>query len=204
MAAAVTLAEAEASPARPGLAASTAQRVTWLLVGVAVLVVVILASIAVGARDIPLPAVLDALLHRADSDDRAIIMTLRIPRTLLGLAVGIALGLSGALIQALTRNPLADPGILGVNSGAALFVAVGVGYFGFTSIGAYVWFAFAGAVAATLAVYAIGSVGRGAADPTRLTLAGVAMAAVLNGATTASHCSIPRRSTAGASGMPAP
>ena len=180
----MTLAQAEASPARSGLAASTAQRLTWLLVGVAVLVVVILASIAVGSRDIPLPAVLDALLHSADSDDRAIIMTLRIPRTLLGLAVGIALGLSGALIQALTRNPLADPGILGVNSGAALFVAVGVGYFGFTSIGAYVWFAFAGAVVATLAVYAIGSVGRGVADPIRLTLAGVAMAAVLNGATT--------------------
>lgn len=170
--------------ARPGLAASNAQRLFWLLVAGAVLVFVVILGIAVGSRDIPLATVVDALFHYNDSDDHAIVMTLRLPRTLLGLLTGAALGISGALIQALTRNPLADPGILGVNAGASFFVALAVGYFGVTSIGSYIWFAFAGAVVATVLVYAIGSVGRGAATPIRLTLAGVAIGAVLSGVTT--------------------
>lgn len=164
-----------------GLASTNAQRSFWLAVAVAVLVLVVLSSIAVGSKDIPLPTVIDALWHYDDSDDHAIIMALRVPRTILGLLVGVALGLSGALIQALTRNPLADPGILGVNAGASFFVTLAVGLFGFTSISSYIWFAFAGAVLATVLVYAIGSVGRGAATPIRLTLAGVAISAVLSG-----------------------
>jgi iron complex transport system permease protein len=110
-------------------------------------------------------------------------MALRVPRTVLGLLVGAALGISGALIQALTRNPLADPGILGVNAGASFFVLLAVGLFGFTSISSYIWFAFLGAVLATILVYAIGAVGRGAATPIRLTLAGIAVGAVLGGIT---------------------
>jgi len=164
-----------------GLAATNAQRLFWLGIATAVLVLVVLASIAIGSKDIALPTVIDALFHYSDSDDHAIIMALRVPRTVLGLVVGIALGLSGALIQALTRNPLADPGILGVNAGASFFVTLAVGLFGFTSIGAYIWFAFLGAIVATVLVYAIGSVGRGAATPIRLTLAGVAISAVLSG-----------------------
>lgn len=166
---------------RVGLASTNAQRFFWLLVATAVLTLVVLASIAVGSKDIPLPTIVDALFHYNDSDDHAIIMALRVPRTILGLIVGIALGLSGALIQALTRNPLADPGILGVNAGASFFVTLAVGLFGFSSISSYIWFAFAGAVLATVLVYAIGSVGRGAATPIRLTLAGVAISAVLSG-----------------------
>jgi iron complex transport system permease protein len=164
-----------------GLAATNAQRLFWLGIATAVLVLVVLASIAIGSKDIALPTVIDALFHYSDSDDHAIIMALRVPRTVLGLVVGTALGLSGALIQALTRNPLADPGILGVNAGASFFVTLAVGLFGFTSIGSYIWFAFLGAVVATVLVYAIGSVGRGAATPIRLTLAGVAISAVLSG-----------------------
>lgn len=171
---------AEAGPPQ-GLAASNAQRGFWLALALAGLVLVVLASIAVGSKDIPLPTVLDALFHYNDSDDHAIILALRVPRTLLGLVVGAALGVSGALIQALTRNPLADPGILGVNAGAAFFVTLGVGFFGVTSISGYIWFAFGGAIAATVLVYLIGSVGRGAATPIRLTLAGVAIGAVLGG-----------------------
>ena len=166
---------------RAGLASTNAQRSFWLVLAAGLLVLVVLASIAVGSKDIPLPTVIDALFHYNDSDDHAIVMALRVPRTLLGLTVGIALGLSGALIQALTRNPLADPGILGVNAGASFFVTLGVGFFGLTSISSYIWFAFAGAVLATVLVYAIGSVGRGAATPIRLTLAGVAISAVLSG-----------------------
>src|SRR5690606_13598175 len=106
---------------------------------------------------------------------------LRVPRTLVGLLVGTALGVAGALIQAMTRNPLADPGILGVNAGAAFAVVLAVALLGLTDVGSFVWFAFLGAVLATVAVYAIGSQGRGGATPVRLTLAGVALGAVLTG-----------------------
>ena len=169
------------SEARLGLAASNRQRFLWLLVAVGGLLLVVLLSVAVGSKDIPLGTVVDSLLHASDSDDRAIILALRVPRTLLGILVGAALGLSGALIQALTRNPLADPGILGVNAGATFFVTIAVGVFGISSIGGYIWFAFAGAIITTIVVYAIGAVGRGAATPIRLTLAGIAVGAVLSG-----------------------
>ncbi|MBB5078612.1 ABC-type Fe3+-siderophore transport system permease subunit [Nonomuraea endophytica] len=87
---------------------------------------------------------------------------LRLPHTAAGLLAGAALGASGALIQALTRNPLADPGLPGVNAGAALSVAIGIAVFGVGSVGGYLWFAFADALAATLGVYLIGSAGKGA------------------------------------------
>jgi iron complex transport system permease protein len=176
-------AEAIEEGERVGLAATNAQRMFWLLIALGVLVLVVLASIAVGSKQIAIETVLDALFNYNDSDDHAIIMALRVPRTILGLLVGAALGLSGALIQALTRNPLADPGILGVNAGASFFVMLAVGLFGFTSINSYIWFAFAGAILATVIVYAIGAVGRGAATPIRLTLAGIAVGAVLGGVT---------------------
>lgn len=168
---------------RRGLAETNAGRLFWLGVATCVLVLMLLSSIAVGSKDIPVSTVLDALLAYDDSDDHAIIMALRLPRTVLGLLVGMALGIAGALIQALTRNPLADPGILGVNAGAAFTVSIGVAAFGISSVHHYIWFAFAGAIAATVLVYAIGSVGRGAASPARLTLSGVAIGAVLGGIT---------------------
>lgn len=178
-------ATASSAPARRGLADTNAGRLFWLCVASGVLVAVLLSSIAVGSKDIPVTRVIDALLAYDDSDDHAIIMALRLPRTVLGLLVGVALGLSGALIQALTRNPLADPGILGVNAGAAFAVSVGVAVFGIASVQHYIWFAFLGAIAATVLVYALGSVGRGAATPARLTLSGIALGAVLSGITSA-------------------
>lgn len=177
------VAESGAEQRRSGLAETNAARAFWLVVALGALVLVVLASIAVGSKDIPLSTVLDALFAYNNSDDHAIIMALRVPRTVLGVLVGMALGVSGALIQALTRNPLADPGILGVNAGAAFAVSIGVGVFGITAVSQYIWFAFAGAVAATVLVYAIGSVGRGSATPVRLTLAGIAIGAVLSGVT---------------------
>lgn len=170
---------------RPGLADTNASRLLWLLLTAALLLVAIVASIAVGAKDIPVRTVLDALAAYDDSDDHAIVRALRLPRTIMGIAVGMALAMAGALIQALTRNPLADPGILGVNAGAAFFVVIAVGFFGLSSIAGYVWFAFLGAIVTTLAVYAIGSAGRGGATPVRLTLAGVAIGAVLGGVSSA-------------------
>lgn len=167
---------------RPGLAQTNARRLAWLLAALAALAAVLVASIAVGSRSIPVDTVFDALFAYDDANnDHAIIQALRVPRTLLGVVVGAALGMSGALIQALTRNPLADPGILGVNAGAAFFVVIGIALFGAGSLAGYIWFAFLGAIVTTVAVYAIGSAGRAGATPIRLTLSGVALGAVLAG-----------------------
>lgn len=138
---------AEREARRPGLAETNRARLAWLALACGVLMLALLASIAIGSRNIPLGTVLDALFAYDDSDEHAIIRALRLPRTVLGLGLGMALGLAGALIQAMTRNPLADPGILGVNAGAAFFVVLAIGFFGVSSLGSYVWFAFAGAFA---------------------------------------------------------
>lgn len=163
--------------------AVAARRMLWLLVGVGLLAAVCVLSLMIGARDIPMGTAWDALWHFDGSDEHVVVRTLRVPRTVLAVIVGAALGVSGALIQAMTRNPLADPGILGVNAGAGFFVALGVAAFGLTSVWSYVWFAFLGAAVVTVAVYALGSLGRGGATPIRLTLAGVALGAVLSGIT---------------------
>ncbi len=168
---------------KPGLAETNSARLMWLGVSALILVLVVLASIAIGSKNIPLGTVLEALFAYDDSDDHAIIQSLRVPRTIMGVLIGMALGMSGALIQAMTRNPLADPGILGVNAGAAFFVVLGIGLFGLTSISGYIWFAFLGAIVTTVLVYAIGSAGPRGATPVRLTLAGVAVGAVLSGIT---------------------
>lgn len=159
-------------------------RVAWLPVAVVVLVLAVLASLALGSKDIPIGTVFQALVAPDGGDEAAVVRELRVPRTVLGLLVGASLGVAGALIQALTRNPLADPGILGVNAGANLAVVLGVGA-GIATVRGYVWLAFVGAAAATFAVYLIGSAGRSRATPVRLTLAGVALGAVFSGISTA-------------------
>ncbi len=153
-----------------------------LLVALAVLVVVLAASILTGPRSIDLPTGLQAFTaYDSTNVDHVVVRAYRVPRTLLGLLCGSAFGVAGALIQAMTRNPLADPGLLGVNAGAAFFVTLAVGVFGWHSIGAYMWFALLGAMTVATLVYAIGTVGRGGAEPVRLILAGVALSAVLGG-----------------------
>jgi len=153
---------------------------TALLVGTAALLLVaVVLSVAVGARSLA-PGVVWELLWRPDgSADAAIVHELRVPRTLLGLAVGAALGLSGALLQSLTRNPLADPGLLGVNAGAAAAVVVGLAA-GVSGLRAQVWLAVLGAGVAAAAVHLVGgqAAGRRAA-PERLVLAGAAVSAAL-------------------------
>ncbi|MGA8790561.1 MAG: Fe(3+)-siderophore ABC transporter permease [Paenarthrobacter sp.] len=164
-----------------GLVAVNRYRLLGLLAAVAALALVLWLSLVVGSKDVDMGNLWPAITAYDASPEHVIIHDLRLPRTVTGVVVGIALGLSGALIQALTRNPLADPGILGVNAGAGFFVVLGVALFGVTSIHEYIWFSFAGAVVATVAVYFIGSRGRGGATPLRLTLAGVALGAVLGG-----------------------
>jgi iron complex transport system permease protein len=153
-------------------------RSAGLALAVAVLALAALFSLAVGARSIPLADVIESLLHGGDSQDAVIVRDLRVPRTVLGIVVGAAIGLAGALMQALTRNPLADPGLLGVNAGAAAAVVIALAL-GVAGAASSVWFAFGGAALAAVAVYAIGGAGGGGATPVRLALAGTALSAAL-------------------------
>jgi iron complex transport system permease protein len=141
---------------------------------------IVLLSMATGARPISYDMVWSALVSFDPGlTEHRIIWDLRLPRTVVGVLVGAALGLSGAVLQGATRNPLADPSILGINSGAALFVVLGVSVFGITQLSLYVWLAFVGAGAAMLVVYAVASLGREGATPIKLALAGAAMTAVM-------------------------
>ncbi|MDX6353179.1 MAG: iron-siderophore transport system permease protein [Streptomyces sp.] len=162
---------------------ANAKRAAGLLLALALLALVTLASIALGAKGIPLDQVWHGLFHYSGTDNDVVIREVRLPRTLLGLLVGAALGLAGAAMQALTRNPLADPGLLGVNAGAAAAVVTAISIFGVTSVNGYVWFALAGAAAVAALVYLVG--GTRAATPVRLALAGTAATALLQGYTNA-------------------
>ncbi|WP_024800617.1 iron ABC transporter permease [Nocardia sp. BMG51109] len=154
----------------------------WVL-SIVVLVVAGLLSLLVGAKSIPVTEVWTTLWGSDSAPDHLIVTGYRVPRTLLGLLAGIALGVAGCLMQGLTRNPLADPGLLGINAGAAFAITLAVAFFGLTDITSYVWFGLAGAAVVSLAVYRLGTAGRQGADPVRLTLAGVAVTAVLSGVT---------------------
>ncbi|MFE1801632.1 FecCD family ABC transporter permease [Streptomyces sp. NPDC059517] len=156
-----------------------------LLVCVALLLATAVLSVMVGARTIAPGTVWDALFHFDNSDEHLMVRELRVPRTLIGLLAGVCLGLSGALIQAFTRNPLADPGILGVNSGASLAVTFAVAVLGIGGASQFLWFALGGAFVLTVLVYALGAIGPDRASPVKLTLAGVAFSAVCSGITSA-------------------
>ncbi|MEV6345658.1 iron chelate uptake ABC transporter family permease subunit [Actinoplanes sp. NPDC051851] len=157
------------------------RRLLGLAVALVTLAVLLVLSVMIGSTRIPPSAVWDALLHASADIDQFAIRDYRIPRTIVGLVVGVALGLSGALIQALTRNPLADPGVLGVHAGASFAVTVAVGVLGIRDVQDYLWFAFAGALAVTLMVLALGSTWQGS-SPVVMVLAGVCVSAVLGGA----------------------
>ncbi|MFZ1873969.1 MAG: iron chelate uptake ABC transporter family permease subunit, partial [Chania sp.] len=164
-----------------GLSRSFWPRLLGLLCAIAVLLLMMMLSLSLGAKSIPFANVLEALNRQCAGADCIIVTEARLPRTLIGVLAGIALGLAGALMQTLTRNPLADPGILGVNSGAGFAVVLGITFFGATDISHYLWFAFAGAFFASLLVALVGALGGSRLSPIRLTLAGVALAAVLEG-----------------------
>src|ERR671916_1262075 len=141
-------------PARqPGLVRAPSRRAGVLTLALLGLLFVCLLSLAVGSRPIGLGTSIDALTHYDASDpDHVIVHDVRVPRTLIGLMVGVALGLAGALMQGVTRNPLADPGVLGVTAGAAFGVTLSALFGGIASFYGYVWFAFAGALVATVVV----------------------------------------------------
>lgn len=156
-------------------------RLLWLAGAMLLLAATCAISIAIGSAPLPLSTVVTALTSPDGSIDHVTVSSLRVPRTVLGLLVGSALAAAGTLMQGLTRNPLADPGILGVNAGAGFAIVLAVAVLGVTRISEYLWYGFLGAVLAAAAVYAVASRGTGGATPIRLTLVGVALSAVLMG-----------------------
>jgi iron complex transport system permease protein len=153
-------------------------RSLWLLVSLAVLAALMIASVMIGSREVSWADITAALGGSIDGFGPAAVAT-RMPRTLLAVLAGAALGMSGAVMQGVTRNPLADPGILGVNVGAALAIVCGMAYFGLTRPTEMIWVAIAGAGITAVFVYIIGSLGRGGSTPLKLALAGAATSAAL-------------------------
>ncbi|ASR36575.1 ABC transporter permease [Prauserella marina] len=156
-----------------------------LLAALVVLALCVVLSLLTGSEPVALGEVLRVLFADDRSDAAVIVHDLRMPRTIVGICVGIALGLAGALMQSLTRNPIADPGVLGINAGAAFGVLIAIVGFGIGSFTGYVWFAFLGATLSTTLVYLIGSRGNDSGAPVRLALAGTAIGAALVSATEA-------------------
>lgn len=171
MTTAPTLAPGAADLRRPVLA-----RTLWLAIGVVVLVLLSILSIAFGVQAVTFDDILAALSGQSDTIAQAAIIK-RIPRTVLALLVGAALALSGATMQAVTRNPIADPGILGVSNGASLAVVLGIAFLGLSNPFGQMAFAIVGAALAATFVYTVGSLGRGGATPLKLALAGAATSA---------------------------
>lgn len=156
-----------------------------LLLGLLALAGAITASLAIGARPIPLAAVLHGLTGQDAGADGTVVFYARLPRTLAGLAAGVALGVSGALIQTICRNPLSDPGILGVNAGAGLAVALTILFAGSLVPAVQFSVGIAGALVAVVLVFLIGGAGEGRSDPGQFILVGIALAAVMGGLTSA-------------------
>ncbi|MFJ5900969.1 FecCD family ABC transporter permease [Streptomyces sp. NPDC093064] len=155
------------------------RRFGWLVTTLLLLLLAVLLSLAVGSRPVAPSVVWDALLHGGTSADAQVVRSLRVPRTVIGLMVGAALAVAGTVLQGITRNPIAEPGILGISQGASMGVVCAIAFLGVHSLTGYVWYAFVGAGVASVLIYAVASSGRGGASPVKLALAGAAMNAFL-------------------------
>lgn len=155
-----------------------------LLLGLLALVASAVVSVGFGTVDVEPTQIWAALVASDGSTEHVIIRTIRLPRAMIAVSVGASLAVAGAVMQGITRNPLASPGILGVNAGAALAVVVAIFLLDSSSLATYAWFAFGGAGIAAVAVYGLASMGRGGPTPLKLTVAGAAIAALLSSLTT--------------------
>lgn len=156
-----------------------------LVIFLVLLVLGIIASFMFGARSLTLQEVIDGLMkHQGEIYETSVVQK-RVIRTIFALCCGAALGIAGVLMQSVTRNPIADPSILGVNTGAALFVVCGMAFFQINTASQYIWFALAGALLTAIFVFGIGSLGRGGATPLKLVLAGAATSAAFSSLVTA-------------------
>ena len=172
------------SPTRPpaparGRAVSRRRRWLWLVAALVLVACSVVVSVAFGARLVSVGDVFGALVG-GDEGIAAAAVRARVPRTVLALLVGAALGLSGAIMQGVTRNPLGDPGILGITMGSSLAVVSGIAFLGIATLPQYIWFALAGAAVTSVLVYLVGSIGRGGPTPLKLALAGAATTAAFS------------------------
>ena len=151
-----------------------------LILLIILLGICVLASLAFGSRTIGWTHLMDGLLHPDVHSHEANVVRQRISRTIFSLMCGAALGVSGSLMQSVTRNPIADPSILGVNTGAALFVVCGISFLDISTANQYIWLALLGAIITAIFVFGIGSMGSGGATPLKLVLAGAATSAALS------------------------
>ncbi|MBD2165575.1 iron ABC transporter permease [Calothrix membranacea FACHB-236] len=151
-----------------------------LILGILILLTCLVYSVTLGAAEIPIKKILESFILFDGSYEHLVIQTVRLPRSLIALLVGSALAVSGALMQGLTRNPLADPGILGIESGAALAVVTTIFVFGSPSLSVLTIVAFLGAGVTAMLVYILGSLGKGGATPLNLTVAGAALTALIS------------------------
>lgn len=161
------------------------RRLPFLLLLAFALLPLMVLSLFIGSRTIS-PDVVIASLRAFDptNNDHLVLHELRVPRTIIAVVAGAALGLAGALMQSLTRNALAEPGTLGVNAGAAAGVVVGLSFFGASSINVYVWYAFVGAGIASVLVHRLGRAGESGVNPIRLVLAGAGLSIMVSSMTT--------------------
>jgi iron complex transport system permease protein len=177
----VTVQTPRAPAQTTSLLPASRSRALGLVLAAALLAAACIASLAIGTENVDLTTVWHAVTDYRDVGDQWIVHDLRIPRTVLALLVGLALGLSGTLIQSVGRNPLADSEILGINSGASLFIVGAIAFLGMSGIWTYIWFGFAGALFAMALVYLVGMTGRAGVTAVRVLLAGVAVGAVMDG-----------------------
>ncbi|MGN9838971.1 FecCD family ABC transporter permease [Nonomuraea sp. H19] len=175
-----------ATAAAPRLHGIRHRRIALLAALLAAVLIAVVMSITIGSKPVPLADAWHALTAPAGTDNDIVIRSLRIPRTVLGVLAGVALGVAGALMQGHTRNPLADPGLLGVTQGAAFAMVASIILLGASSLLVYIWFGLAGALIASVGVFALGMVGgRGGPTPVTLALAGTAVSAFLYALTSA-------------------
>ncbi len=155
-------------------------RMLGLCLGSVMFLTCICLSIVYGYTNTTWRMAIDSFLKFDGSNEHIIIQTVRMPRALIAAAVGASLAIAGTLMQALTKNPLASPGIFGINAGAGFFIVVSVSFFSISNLQAFTWIAFLGAAVAAFTVYFIGALGRNGLTPMKLTLAGAAMAALFS------------------------
>ena len=150
-----------------------------MVVCLVLLFIIAIFSISFGAKQIAFSKVIEVLLGKDSDSIEATVILQRVPRTVFGILAGGALGISGALMQSITRNPIADPSILGVNTGASLFVVAGIAFLNITAAYQYIWLAIIGAGLTAFFVYAVASIGKDGATPLKLALSGAAVSIVL-------------------------
>jgi iron complex transport system permease protein len=159
---------------------NTHSRWIGLIITIFLLIILMCSSIVYGYTDTSWKTALDTFTHYNGSNEHIVIESIRLPRALIAAAVGASLAIAGALMQTLSKNPLASPGIFGINAGAGFAVVVAVSLFSVVSLQAFTWLAFLGAGVAAVSVYFIGSIGREGLTPMKLTLAGAAMSAMFS------------------------